>query len=92
VADLSAGHLVPTGIAVDPDGGAYVGFEPSAPFPDGASKIVHVAEDGTMTDAWTGLTTMTDIAMGPDGALPAATPAPSPTAPPSHASLRPRPC
>jgi sugar lactone lactonase YvrE len=72
VADLSAGHLVPTGIALAPDGGAYVGFETTVPYPDGASKVVHVAADGTVTDAWTGLTAVTDVVLGPDGALYAA--------------------
>ncbi|MFN8623594.1 MAG: ScyD/ScyE family protein [Chloroflexota bacterium] len=72
VADLSAGHLVPTGVALAPDGGAYVGFETAGPWVDGSSKVVHVAEDGTVTNAWTGLTAVTDVALGPDGKLYAA--------------------
>ena len=68
-ADLSAGHPVPTGIALDPAGGIYVGTLTSVPFSDGAAKVVHVAADGTVTDAWTGLTTVTGVAVGPDGAL-----------------------
>jgi sugar lactone lactonase YvrE len=72
VADLSIGHLVPTGIALDDEGGAYVGHETTFPYPDGASKVIHVAADGTVTDAWTGLTAVTDIALGPDGTLYAA--------------------
>ena len=72
VADLSEEHLVPSGIAVAPDGGAYVAHETTAPYPDGGSKVIHVAEDGTVTDAWTGLTAVTDIALGPDGTLYAA--------------------
>jgi hypothetical protein len=72
VADLSEGHLVPTGIALDDEGGAYVGHETTFPYPDGASKVIHVAADGTVTDAWTGLTAVTDIALGPDGMLYAA--------------------
>jgi hypothetical protein len=39
------------------------------PFPDGAAKVVHVAADGTVTDAWTGLTTVTGVAVGDDGTL-----------------------
>jgi hypothetical protein len=72
VADLSEGHLVPTGVALAPEGGAYVGFETAAPYVDGSSKVVQVAEDGTVTDAWTGLTMVTDIVLGPDEALYAA--------------------
>jgi hypothetical protein len=72
VADLSAEHMVPTGIALADDGGAYVGFETTVPYPDGASKVIHVAPDGTTTDVWTGLTAVTDIALGPDGTLYAA--------------------
>jgi hypothetical protein len=72
VADLSEGHRVPTGIALAPDGGAYVGFETAAPWTDGSSLVVHVAEDGTVSDVWTGLTAVTDVALGPDGALYAA--------------------
>ena len=69
VVDLSEGHMVPTGLALDGEGGAYVGFETTVPYPDGSSKIVHVAGDGTVTDYLTGLTAVTDIAMGPDGML-----------------------
>jgi hypothetical protein len=69
VADLSAGHDVPTGIAVDAEGNAYVGHETAAPYVDGASKVVKVTPDGTVSDEWTGLTVVTDVALGPDGAL-----------------------
>lgn len=71
-ADLSEGHLVPTGITTDADGNAYVGFETTPPYPNGASKVVKIAPDGTVSDAWTGLTTVTDVEMGPDGVLYAA--------------------
>lgn len=71
-ADLSVGHLVPTGIAVDPDGNAYVGFETTPPYPNGASKVVKIAPDGTVSDVWTGLTAVTDVELGPDGTLYAA--------------------
>lgn len=69
VADLSEGHPVPTGVALDGEGGAYVGYLMAAPYVDGSAKVVHVAADGTVTDHWTGLTAVTDIAVGPDGAL-----------------------
>lgn len=71
VVDLSADaqHRVPTGLAVAPQGGVYVGFLTPVPFPDGASSVVHIAPDGTVTEVWTGLTTVTDVAVGPDGTL-----------------------
>jgi len=75
VADLSehrATPITPDGLAPAPDGGVYVGDETVAPFADGTAIITHVAPDGTVTDAWTGLTAVTDLAVGPDGALYAA--------------------
>jgi sugar lactone lactonase YvrE len=72
VADLSEGHMVPDGLALDGHGGAYVGFETTPPYTDGSSKVVHVTADGKVTDAWTGLTALTDVEMGPDGMLYAA--------------------
>ena len=69
VADLSAGHPVPTRMVADPEGGVYVGTLTAVPFPDGGAKVMRVAADGTVTDVWTGLTTVTDVAVGPDGTL-----------------------
>ena len=63
------GTTVPTGIAPAPDGGIYVGFLTELPFPDGAARVVEIAADGTVSDAWTGLTAVTDIAVSPDGTL-----------------------
>jgi sugar lactone lactonase YvrE len=68
-ANLSAGHPVLTGIAVDPAGGIYVGNLTPAPYPNGAAKVVHIAANGTVTDAIVGLTTVTGVAVGTDGAL-----------------------
>jgi sugar lactone lactonase YvrE len=72
VADVSEGHPIPTGMALAPDGGVYVGFLTAIPYTDGTSKVIHVAPDGTVTDYWTGLTAITDLVVGPDGALYAA--------------------
>jgi hypothetical protein len=69
VADLSHGHPVPTGIAPSPAGGAYVGFFTHAPYAEGAATVVTVAPDGTVANSWTGLTLVTGLAVGPDGAL-----------------------
>jgi sugar lactone lactonase YvrE len=75
VADLSTHRdlpITPTGLAPAPDGGVYVGDETVAPFDDGTATVTLVAPDGTVTDAWTGLTAVTGLAVGPDGALYAA--------------------
>lgn len=72
VADLSEGHMVPSGAALDGEGGAYVGHETVVPYPEGLATVLHVAADGTTTDQWTGLTAMTGLAMSPDGVLYAA--------------------
>lgn len=72
VADLSDQERTPTGLALDGEGGAYVAFLTVIPYEDGASRIVHVAADGSVTDHWTGLTAVNDLAVGPDGELYAA--------------------
>jgi hypothetical protein len=69
IADLSEGHPVPSGIAVDPNGGAYVADLTPAPYVEGSAKVRHVGLDGTATEVWTGLTTVTGLAVGPDGTL-----------------------
>ena len=73
VIDLSPAAVVeigvPTGIALAPEGGVYVGFLTEVPFLDGTAKVVRVTADGTVTDVWTGLTAVTDITLGPDGTL-----------------------
>lgn len=71
-ADLSEGHMVPTGLALDGNGGAYVGHETVIPYPDGLANVVHVTADGTVNEAWSGLTAMTGLAISPDGVLYAA--------------------
>jgi hypothetical protein len=69
IADLSEGHPITTGLAADPNGGVYVGNLTAVPYPDGAAKVFHVAPDGTVTEVWSGLTAVTDVAVGPDGTL-----------------------
>lgn len=69
IADMSADHLVPTKPVLDPAGGIYVGTLTTVPFPDGAAKVLHVAADGTVTDVWTNLTTVVDVALDADGTL-----------------------
>jgi hypothetical protein len=69
LADLSEGHPVSTGLAVGADGSVYVGNLTAVPFPDGAAKVSKIAPDGTVTDVWTNLTRIGDLAIGPDGTL-----------------------
>ncbi|MFN8591906.1 MAG: ScyD/ScyE family protein [Thermomicrobiales bacterium] len=73
IVDLSPAALVdvgvPTGLAIAPDGSMYIGLLSEVPFPDGAAKVIEVATDGAVRDVWTGLTAVTDIALGPDGTL-----------------------
>ncbi len=69
IADLSAGHPVPTQMVADPEGGVYVGTLTAVPFPDGAAAVMHVAADGTVTEVWTGLTAVVGVAVGNDGTL-----------------------
>jgi DNA-binding beta-propeller fold protein YncE len=62
-------EAVPTGIAVDANGNLFVSLLPGAPMMPGTAKVVKVAPDGTVSDYATGLTTLTDLRMGPDGNL-----------------------
>jgi sugar lactone lactonase YvrE len=59
---------VPTGVAFGPDGNLYVSLLSGGPFPPGAAKVLQVTMDGKVSDAAPGLTMLTDIKLGPDGA------------------------
>lgn len=69
IVDLSDPHLVPTGLKLAPDGGVYVGYLTAAPFAAGSSKVSKITADGQVTDVWTGLNSLTDVAISPDGTL-----------------------
>jgi plastocyanin/sugar lactone lactonase YvrE len=69
VADLSNAHPVPTGLARDEDGNLYVGYLTEAPYAPGSSRVDKIAPDGTVSTVWTGLTQVTGVAIGGDGAL-----------------------
>jgi sugar lactone lactonase YvrE len=60
---------VPTGVAFDDEGNAYVSLLSGAPFIPGNAKVLKVTPDGTVSDYATGLTTLTDLTRGPDGEL-----------------------
>lgn len=72
IADLSEGHPLPTGPALSPHGGIYVGFLTMAPYFSGAAKVIEVSPDGKVTDVWTGLTMLTAVAVDKQGTLYAA--------------------
>jgi hypothetical protein len=69
VVDFSEGDPVPTALTLAPQGGVYVGFLTHVPFEDGTSRVVHVTEEGEVTEVWTGLTMLTAVAVGPEGDL-----------------------
>ncbi len=69
VVDFSSTGLVPAGITPSPSGGAYVAIVGPPPYPADTSRIVSIAPDGTVFDAWTGLTAAVDVAIGLDGTL-----------------------
>ncbi|HRA47833.1 MAG TPA: ScyD/ScyE family protein [Thermomicrobiales bacterium] len=60
---------VPTSLVADPSGGVYVGLLTGAGLwgVPGSAKILHIAEDGTITDTATGLHMTVGIAMAADG-------------------------
>lgn len=65
VADLSEGHPIPTGIVRASDDEVYVAYFTAAPYPEGGAKVVTISRDGTVSDAWTGLTLVISLATGP---------------------------
>lgn len=61
---------VPTGIAFDADGNAYVSLLSGFPFLPNSTKIIRInADDMSVEDYATGLTMLTDLTMGPDGVM-----------------------
>lgn len=60
---------VPTGIAFGGDSTLFVSLLPGFPPTPGAAKVVTVSPDGKVADYATGLTMVTDVEVGPDGAL-----------------------
>lgn len=60
---------VPTAVAFDADGNAYVSLLSGVPFLPGSAKVLRVSPLGEVSDYATGLTTLTDLKRGPDGEL-----------------------
>jgi MYXO-CTERM domain-containing protein len=60
---------VPTGVAVGPDGAAYVGELTGFPFPNGGARVLRVAADGTQTVYAGGFTMVIDIGFDAAGQM-----------------------
>ncbi len=67
--DAMEADPVPTAVVFDEAGNAYVSLLSGFPFIPGAAKVVLVTPDGAISDYATGLTMLTDLQRGPDGAL-----------------------
>jgi hypothetical protein len=64
-----ATDAVPTAVTIGPDGAYYVSQLTGVPFATGAANIYRVVPGEPPTVAWSGFTTVIDIAFGPDGSL-----------------------
>lgn len=60
---------VPTAVAGGPDGAYYVSELSGVPFAAGAANIYRVVPGQAPTVAWSGFTTVIDLAFDPDGSL-----------------------
>lgn len=60
LADLSGADASPAGLAVASDGSVLVGQ---------GDRVIAIAADGSTSDAWTGLSAVVELAVGPDGAV-----------------------
>ena len=60
---------VPTAVAFDEEGNAYVSLLSGIPFRIGAAEVVKVTPHGAVEDWATNLTMLTDLRRGPDGHL-----------------------
>jgi sugar lactone lactonase YvrE len=64
-----ATDAVPTAVAVGPDGAYYVSELTGIPFAAGAANVYRFVPGQAPTVAWSGFTTVIDIAFDPDGSL-----------------------
>jgi hypothetical protein len=69
VADLSAGHPIPTGLTVTSDGTIYIATFTAAPYPEGGAQVLRIGSDGAVEPVWRDLTMITALAVGPDNRL-----------------------
>jgi len=69
VADLSAGHPIPTGLTVAKDGTIYVATFTAAPYPERGAVVFRIGADGTAEPVWRDLTMVAALLTGPDRRL-----------------------
>jgi len=71
VIDISAsqGHIVPTSVAVGPDGNFYVGNLTTTPYKDGSANIYKITLDGQISIYAHGLTMVTGVTFDSQGRL-----------------------
>jgi plastocyanin len=69
IADLAPLGLVPTRMALSPDGGVYAGALDGSSTDAGTARVVRITAAGDISDAWTDLTAVSDVAVGPEGDL-----------------------
>jgi glucose/arabinose dehydrogenase len=71
IIDFSAteGHIVPTAIAVGPDGNFYIGNLTPLPYPNGGAVIYRLTPDGDLSLYARGLTTVLGAAFDAEGQL-----------------------
>lgn len=62
-------QVVPTSLAIGPDGDIYVGFLSGFPFPRRGARIERYGVDGTLKETYPELTLVTDILVTEDGTL-----------------------
>ena len=60
---------VPSNVVIGPDGNFYVGLLTGFPTVTGGAKVLRVTPGGAVSDAVTGLTSVSWVAFGPDGLL-----------------------
>ncbi len=68
LADFSGSEWRPTSVTTASDGRIFVGMT-STSESDGTSRVVQIGAEGSVTDVWTGLSKLVDVAVGPDGTL-----------------------
>jgi len=69
VADFSESGTYPTGITFGPDGTLYVALLDDSSLGSGSASVASVAEDGTVTEVWSGLSAVVAIAVNQGGTL-----------------------
>lgn len=69
VTTLSGERALPTRPVLDGNGGIYVGVMSDTPLVDGSASIVQVGPDGSVSEVWSDLTAVVDVAVDDAGTL-----------------------